>query len=144
MAMRPKRTVAPSYRVIVCGGRAYSNRRLVFSTLDAIHAEREITLLIHGDCYREKTPHLGADQFALAWARARYVPHLGVPAKWKKLGKRAGPERNGRMLLTNPHVVVAFPGGDGTADMLRQAEAFEPRPEIRRIKDDRPPLRRAA
>ena len=36
----------------------------------------------------------------------------------------AGPERNARMLAEGrPDLVVAFPGGTGTADMVRRAKA---------------------
>jgi len=44
-------------------------------------------------------------------------------ADWK-LGKKAGPLRNQRMIDEGrPDLVVAFPGGKGTADMVRRAEA---------------------
>ncbi len=43
-------------------------------------------------------------------------------AKWETYGKAAGPIRNREMLLNLPALVVAFPGGKGTADMVRQAE----------------------
>jgi hypothetical protein len=48
----------------------------------------------------------------------------GHPADWDKYGKLAGPIRNREMLeQNNPELVVAFPGGNGTADMVRQAAA---------------------
>ena len=35
----------------------------------------------------------------------------------------AGPVRNARMLVEKPDLVIAFPGGPGTADMVRRARA---------------------
>ena len=43
------------------------------------------------------------------------------PADWKRHGRAAGPIRNGEMLKDRPDLVVAFPGGKGTANMVTQA-----------------------
>src|SRR5262249_16770583 len=47
----------------------------------------------------------------------------GLPqGEWDELGKKAGPLRNQRMLDEGkPDLVVAFPGGGGTKDMVRRA-----------------------
>jgi hypothetical protein len=51
------------------------------------------------------------------------VPIDVYVAQWKKHGRAAGPIRNQRMLDEGkPDLVVAFPGGRGTADMIRRAE----------------------
>lgn len=43
-------------------------------------------------------------------------------ADWEDLGRKAGPIRNQRMLDDGrPELVVAFPGGPGTAHMCRIA-----------------------
>jgi hypothetical protein len=43
-------------------------------------------------------------------------------AEWETLGRKAGPIRNERMLTEGkPDLVVAFPGGRGTAHMTRLA-----------------------
>jgi hypothetical protein len=45
-------------------------------------------------------------------------------AEWESLGRKAGPIRNQRMLTEGkPALVVAFPGGKGTANMVAQARA---------------------
>ena len=49
----------------------------------------------------------------------RYVCH----ADWETHGRAAGPIRNEKMLTWKPDLVVAFPGGVGTADLVRRAEA---------------------
>ena len=45
-----------------------------------------------------------------------------IPAKWKLHGKAAGPIRNQLMLVEHkPDMVLAFPGGKGTANMIKIA-----------------------
>lgn len=57
--------------------------------------------------------------FRQALARGITVePH---PADWKRHGRAAGPIRNQKMLEEKPEMVVAFPGGKGTADMVKKA-----------------------
>jgi hypothetical protein len=99
--------------VLVCGGRDYSDYARVAEVLSAIKP----TKIIHGNAR-------GADRLAFEWARENGVPNEAYPAQWHTYGKSAGPIRN-RLMLTDgaPDLVVAFPGGKGTADMLRIAVA---------------------
>ena len=101
-------------KVLVCGGRDYSDKVSVYSVLDSIAREEPI-VLIHGDAR-------GADRLADEWAVERGVPVVRMPANWKQYGLRAGPVRNAAMLNLKPDRVVAFTGGRGTADMVRRAE----------------------
>lgn len=55
------------------------------------------------------------------WAMSRKIACSIHPANWSLWGKAAGPIRNHEMLLENPDVVVAFPGGRGTEDMVNRA-----------------------
>lgn len=104
-------------RVLVCGGRRFDDRSRLFAFLDKLHAIREISLVIHGDAP-------GADRLGEAWAKHREVPYVGVPARWSTEDYKAGPLRNGRMLNDwQPSVVIAFPGGRGTADMMGKGRA---------------------
>lgn len=106
-------------RVLVCGGRDYSDRRRVYDVLDVAHAANPIDLLVTGGAN-------GADALAVDWARKEHVPFQVFNADWETLGRRAGPVRNQRMLLEGkPHLVIAFPGGRGTADMIRRSEQAE-------------------
>ncbi len=107
-------------RVIVCGGRDYQDREAVFIALDKLHAKNGITCVIHGAC---KT---GADRWADEWARDRFVEVERYEADWVRLGTYAGPCRNQEMADSHPDGAVVFPGGKGTADMVRRAE--EPQP----------------
>lgn len=65
----------------------------------------------------------GADKASTDWAVCAYVPFNEYPADWKKHGKAAGPIRNQQMIdIGKPNVVIAFPGGSGTADMVNRAK----------------------
>jgi predicted Rossmann-fold nucleotide-binding protein len=105
-------------RVVVTGGRTFNNRAVVNNLLDTVHQSfGPITTIISGHAS-------GADGLAEQWARANNVPIKPYTAEWKRYGRRAGPIRNQRMLDEGrPHTVVAFPGGKGTADMVRRALA---------------------
>lgn len=101
--------------VLVCGGRDYDDRERLFDILDVAHAANPIKLLVHGGAS-------GADDLAGQWARHRGVHWKAYPAYWQSEGKAAGPKRNQRMLDdAEPHLVIAFPGGKGTADMIQRA-----------------------
>src|SRR4051812_13644503 len=107
----------PGIRIIVCGGRGYRDRGAVFRALDRLHAERGIDFLIQGAAD-------GADYLAWQWADERGVACGSYPARWDVHGKRAGGLCNQAMIEEGkPDGVVAFPGGRGTGDMVRRAEA---------------------
>ena len=72
-------------RVIVCGGRFFTNRAKLFDGLDSIHKESPITLLIHGACK-------GADMLADEWAVERGIERRLFKAEWRKFG--GAPENN--------------------------------------------------
>jgi len=101
-------------KVIVCGGREFADKRALFSSLDAIHAETPISLVIQGEAR-------GADRLASAWAFSRGIPAHGEAAKWNLYGRTAGGIRNSVMLDLEPDKVIAFSGGPGTANMVYQA-----------------------
>jgi len=67
-------------------------------------------------------PYFGADYWAHQWALARDVETIRQHARWKELGRKAGPIRNEEMIrLHKPDLVMAFPGNRGTANMADQA-----------------------
>jgi hypothetical protein len=111
--------------VVVSGGRDYWDSNFLFGTLSALHASRNIILIIQGQCTKG-----GADKLAATWAQANEVNCLSVPAKWRKLNRRdAGNIRNREMgrldaelLRQRIDVWILFPGGGGTADAWRVAE----------------------
>jgi hypothetical protein len=103
-------------RVIVCGGRDFRSPAQVFMALDGIHAETPISEVMQGGAP-------GVDEFARQWARHNKLPVWVSRADWLKHGRAAGPIRNARMLEWMPDKVIAFPGGRGTANMVKQARA---------------------
>lgn len=101
--------------VLITGGRNFDNRELLETTLDAVHASVPLSVLIHGAAN-------GADTFAGEWASRKGIEVVAYPADWKRYGRGAGPIRNRAMLELAPDLLVAFPGGKGTADMIFAAE----------------------
>ena len=103
-------------RVLVCGGRDYRDSDHVWNTLCDLDASERIDCVIHGAA-------TGADHEGMIWAQGNDRKHAPFSAEWERYGKRAGPLRNERMLRDGkPDLVVAFPGGRGTADMVAQAQ----------------------
>lgn len=102
-------------RVLVCGGRTFADRETVFHELHELAFKHGWLTIIEGGAQ-------GADALARHWAQGCYHGLVTVHAEWRRLGKAAGPARNTRMLVGGkPDLVLAFPGGKGTADMVRQA-----------------------
>lgn len=103
--------------VLVCGGRDYSDHSCVYETLDSIHREAPITKLVTGGAR-------GADTLAQDWATLRNVTNTIYMADWARYPRAGGIIRNQQMLAQeHPTLVVAFPGGRGTADMVRRSRS---------------------
>lgn len=117
-------------RVLVCGGRRFGwheleeswtedqrkneERNFVDRTLTEFHSVHPFSLLMQGGAS-------GVDSIAQWWATERGIKTKTYFANWNE-GKSAGPRRNARMLEEGkPDVVIAFPGGVGTADMVSKA-----------------------
>lgn len=118
-------------RILVCGGRTYGWAKVVEGMLPrkVVNSEHWNTMYGVLDYYYPRVTHIisghapGADQMAEAWADERGVPLTIFPANWQKDGRAAGPKRNQRMLDEGkPDLVIAFPGGTGTADMVSRAQ----------------------
>lgn len=102
-------------RVLVCGGRDYHDHVRVSAVLDKLHDAQGIDVLIEGGAR-------GADHCAASWADDRAVTRETYVADWEAFGTFAGPMRNRVMLEEGrPELVIAFPGGAGTRDMVRKA-----------------------
>jgi hypothetical protein len=101
--------------VIVTGGRDYSDPAKLYEVLDGMLPVEE---LIQGGAS-------GADKYASEWAVSRGIACRTYKANWDKFGKTAGPIRNRIMLEENKlAVLVAFPGGAGTANCVRVAKSL--------------------
>lgn len=102
-------------RALICGGRNYDDYQRVHAVLTKLHFEAGIDCIIEGGA-------LGADRLGRQWANNAGVPVETYEADWDHQGSFAGPARNARMLAEGrPNLVIAFPGGRGTADMVRKA-----------------------
>lgn len=110
-------------RVLVCGGRTWGY------TPESDYQKKDIEMFQAAIEFMETvfSPSLfisggakGADEIPKFQAS---IPWAMFPADWKTHGKAAGPIRNQQMLDEGkPDLVVAFPGGRGTADMVRRAK----------------------
>lgn len=108
-------------RIIVCGGRDFLSKAVVFAGLDLVNEWIEpITHVIEGG-QRTKSRRMtvgGADFWGNRWADERGIRCTTVNADWPRWGGQAGHIRNAAMLRLKPAAVVGFPGGPGTANML--------------------------
>jgi len=103
-------------KVLVCGGRTFSDKELLFAVLDEEHEKYNFDTLIHGGAK-------GADMLAHKWCCRNGIIEVCYPANWSKYGPAAGPIRNKKMLEEGkPDLVIAFPGGRGTANMVSLAK----------------------
>ena len=111
-------------RIIVAGGRDFSNYILLSETLDAVlkrYTDSE-TIIVTGCCH-------GADALGERYAKEHGIPVKRFPADWQQYGKAAGPIRNRKMAeyaAERDGMLVAFWDGKsrGTASMVRLAEKY--------------------
>jgi len=116
-------------KILICGGRNFYKYSLLRETLTKIlddiwheHEDTEITFIQGGAS--------GADFLAkvfaldeMGWLNSPKVLHQEFLADWKTHGRAAGMIRNQEMLDEGkPDLVVAFPGGSGTEDMIRRSK----------------------
>ncbi len=106
-------------RVLVCGGRDYNDVEKIEWELQCItdpqHGGKYSYTLISGMAR-------GVDTIAANWAYKNGMNVEEYPADWDTFGKAAGFMRNKQMLEEGkPDLVIAFPGGKGTAMMVKLA-----------------------
>ena len=109
-------TTLPS-RILVCGGRTYRGVHYVHNTLDALvqYFDDEFVIITGG------AP--GVDAYAFVWAQDKGYPTIVMDASWRFYKKGAGSIRNSWMLKwAAPDLILAFPGGSGTANMVAQGK----------------------
>jgi hypothetical protein len=99
-------------RYIFCGGRDYDNKQLVTMMAESLP---EYSILVNGGAS-------GADWLAKEAGKALGLQVETYPAQWNTHGSLAGPMRNYLMSrLDDVALVIAFPGGRGTENMIAQA-----------------------
>ena len=111
-------------RLLCCGGRDFNDIEFAATILNRIHLYQQVTTLIAGGAR-------GADTISEAWADEMGIEKEIYPVTsedWRKYGKRAGILRNEQMLKEGkPDGVMAFPGGKGTANMVKISEGVSSR-----------------
>ena len=101
-------------RYLICGGRDFADQALMDKALAALILHPLDAVIIYGGAR-------GADRMGARWGSDRGAKLDAYPADWKKYDRAAGPIRNQKMLDEGKPDVIAFPGGVGTADMVRRA-----------------------
>jgi len=99
-------------KILITGGRDFTDNEFIDLILNKYYVDynEEISLVLGGAS--------GADTLAACWAEHNKVDHQIIYAKWKKYGRyMAGRIRNKEMADTKPDFAIAFPGGNGTANM---------------------------
>lgn len=101
----------------VTGGRKYRDANRVAEVLSGMMSRHPGFAVVQGGAP-------GADTLALDWCLRNGVPCFTAHACWDFYGNRAGGIRN-RWMHTYFELdfLAAFPGGVGTADMVRRATA---------------------
>lgn len=101
-------------RVIVSGGRDFTDRDVVCGVMADVAREFAPMVVVHGGAK-------GVDRLAGLWADRRGHQVEVWRAEWTEYGPGAGPIRNHFMVEAGAVVAVIFPGGKGTADLARRA-----------------------
>lgn len=101
---------------LICGGRDFADQAMFDGAMgDLIRLKGCPDRIVHGAAK-------GADSMAAAWSERMAIECFPIPADWKAFGKAAGVMRNQAMIdYHRPELVVAFPGGKGTDDMVARA-----------------------
>lgn len=126
----------PTYLAVLVTGTRRTPTRPDVEAIRAALTAVQPTVVIHGAA-------TGVDQLADLWAREVGVSRIPLPALWTTRGRRAGPERNGRLVdmlgvfrdSGYDCVVLAFPDGDsvGTWNCVDQARTARFEPVVRVI-----------
>lgn len=103
-------------KVLICGGRDLKRDSDWLNMLGQYDQQYgPFTHILHGG-------QTGGDNIGKQYAELNKLPVTEFKANWRKFGKRAGPLRNQRMVDEGkPVLVIALPGGVGTADMMTRA-----------------------
>ena len=114
-----------SKAIIVCGSwdTIYHKdpfyREQIFYSLDVCRDLYHFDLVVTGG-------QTGIDTVAKEWADCHSIENKSYYADWQQYGKAAGPIRNKKMLdEMTPELVLAFPGGLGTASMKALARSIK-------------------
>ncbi len=109
-------TGRPKISLAIVGSRTMKDRAKFDSAIASwISVHGEPDEIVTGDA-------TGADRMALAYAKERDIPCTAEIANWSKLGRRAGPERNCRIVKRSTHMLAFLGSGPGTKNSIKQAQ----------------------
>lgn len=105
-------------RVGVTGGRYYRNKKKVWEVLNAAKEKFGDRMFLVVGCAN------GLDRYARWWADENLAPdkHKTYYADWDTEPRAGGHFRNYAMATSGLDVLIAFPGGNGTANMVAACE----------------------
>ncbi|WP_019960603.1 DUF2493 domain-containing protein [Woodsholea maritima] len=117
-------------KIAFTGGLDFNDHRLIWDTLDKVHAKHTDMVLLHGGSPK------GAELIAAKWAETRKVPQVAFKPDWTRHGKAAPFKRNDAILNVLPIGVILFPGTgiqDNFADKAKKLgiTAFDFRKQMR-------------
>lgn len=97
---------------LICGGRNFTGHYKFDEAMKLLPFKP--TLIVHGGAN-------GADTLADGWAKHHGIYPVRIDPLWGFYGNPAGSKRNQAMLdIMNIQYCIAFPGGTGTADMIKR------------------------
>ena len=104
-------------RVIIAGGRTFTNFDLMITTLDELFVKTDEPITVISGTAR------GADQTGERYADLRGYDVERYPAQWDKYGRSAGYKRNAQMADRATHCVVFWDGKSrGSKHMINLAQ----------------------
>jgi predicted Rossmann fold nucleotide-binding protein DprA/Smf involved in DNA uptake len=104
-------------KVVVAGGRTYTNTGMVFICLEKIVQKGDVIISGHAK---------GVDMMGELYAQKNNLACEIYPAEWDKYGRSAGPRRNEQMAQVADKVVVFWDfKSRGTKNMVEMAKKYK-------------------
>ena len=101
-------------KIVVAGGRTYTNTGMVFICLEKIVQKGDVIISGHAK---------GVDMMGELYAQKNNLACEIYPAEWDKYGRSAGPRRNEQMAQVADKVVVFWDfKSRGTKNMVEMAK----------------------
>jgi len=104
-------------KIVVAGGRTYTNTGMVFICLEKIVQKGDVIISGHAK---------GVDMMGELYAQKNNLACEIYPAEWDKYGRSAGPRRNEQMAQVADKVVVFWDfKSRGTKNMVDMAKKYK-------------------
>lgn len=101
-------------RVLVAIGQDFQDLTLLSETLNSLHSQRGISILLRCD-------DDDADRPLFDWAMSAGIPARCYPADWTKYGRAAVRIRNKQLIQDRPDLLIVFHGSKLPASLIRRA-----------------------